>query len=100
MRDGVVWQWLNSPDLVEAEILEITYEPGAASGEFPYRHAGREVVVVLEGRLVVEVLFDRYELEAGDSLTFESTDPHRYANPFESKARALCTVFSCDRLDG
>jgi DNA-binding transcriptional MerR regulator/quercetin dioxygenase-like cupin family protein len=52
--------------------------PGAGSGG-SYHHEGEEFIHVLEGRL--EIWLDeveRYVLEAGDSLYFESTIAHRW----------------------
>jgi mannose-6-phosphate isomerase-like protein (cupin superfamily) len=40
-------------------------------------------VLVLRGRLVVEVSGFDHELEEGDSCYFDSSLPHRYLNPGE-----------------
>jgi DNA-binding transcriptional MerR regulator len=56
-------------------------QPGAGS-DGSYDHAGEELVFILSGRL--EVWLDErehYEMEAGDSLYFPSTLPHRWLNP-------------------
>jgi DNA-binding transcriptional MerR regulator/quercetin dioxygenase-like cupin family protein len=52
--------------------------PGATSGG-SYSHEGEEFIYVLQGKL--EVWMDeveRYVIETGDSLYFESTHPHRW----------------------
>jgi mannose-6-phosphate isomerase-like protein (cupin superfamily) len=50
------------------------------------------MVLVLSGRLVIFVGFERYELGPGDSMAFPSTLPHRYVNPGEETARAVTTI--------
>ncbi|MEM6288524.1 MAG: cupin domain-containing protein [Bacteroidota bacterium] len=42
-------------------------------------HPGEEFVFVLEGRVRVDVGPERHVLEAGESLTFHSAEPHAYA---------------------
>ncbi len=42
-------------------------------------HPGEEFVYVLEGRVRVEVGPETFVLEAGESLTFHSAEPHAYA---------------------
>ena len=44
------------------------------------RHPGREYGVVLEGRLGVRLRFEEYALGPGDSIAFDSTQPHRLWN--------------------
>ncbi len=50
------------------------------------RHEGREYGTVVEGRLGVTVGFTTYELEAGDSISFASTMPHRLFNLLDDRA--------------
>jgi transcriptional regulator with XRE-family HTH domain len=61
-----------------------------SSSEGRYAHAGEEFVFVLDG----EVTFwvgenERYRLDAGDSLTFPSTIPHRWRNRADGETRLL-----------
>ncbi|MGO4249449.1 cupin domain-containing protein [Paenarthrobacter sp. RAF54_2] len=74
------------------EVLEAVLEPGAASSSKPRTHASEECVLVLEGRLVVEVSGTNHELNAGDSCYFSSTLPHRFVNPSENQTRILVSV--------
>lgn len=54
--------------------------PGASS-EGSYRHEGEEFIHVLAGSLEVVLDGDRFfELNAGDSFTFESDRPHSWRN--------------------
>ena len=63
---------------LEAQRIEI--QPGGGSEE-AYAHPGEEFVYVLSGQ-VVFVIEERihYRLEAGDSLSFRSTQLHRWWN--------------------
>lgn len=63
------------------EVHLFTVRPGAGSQE-SYQHAGEEFMFILEGTL--EVWLDgieRYRLEPGDMLYFESTQAHQWTNP-------------------
>lgn len=78
-RDGFV-DYLLSPTLEGSlELILSHFTPGATTGE-PYSHRGEEAGLVLKGRLEVTVGERRFVLEAGDSFTFASTEPHSYCN--------------------
>ncbi|MBS1878900.1 MAG: helix-turn-helix transcriptional regulator [Actinobacteria bacterium] len=63
-------------------VIQSIIAPGGGSGDDPYfLEASIEFVHVLEGRLHLEVGDERYELAAGDSLTFESRTERRWHNP-------------------
>jgi transcriptional regulator with XRE-family HTH domain len=77
---GITYQRL-SPGSGRLELLEGSLEPGAASSPTPWSHPSEECVTVQQGRLLLEVGTQRYELDAGDSCYFDSRSPHRYVNP-------------------
>jgi len=77
---GVQWQRLTPEHDQTIEFIEVRYDVGSSSGELAYQHRGREYGVVLQGRLLVELGFNKYYLEPGDSLSFDSTLPHRLIN--------------------
>lgn len=80
---------LLTPDLRRrASLLWLTAEPNAESGA-PMTHEGEDVVVVLKGRLDVEVAGTWYELAAGDSIYFNSELPHRWCNRGKGTAEAI-----------
>ena len=64
-------------------------KPGGSSGE-AYAHEGEEFLHVLRGSF--EIWLDgneHYRLDAGDSLYFESSLPHRWKNPGRTEACVL-----------
>jgi len=70
------------------------YEPGAAScdADSYMRHAGKEYGIVLSGQLAVAVGFEDYLLGPGDSISFDSTIPHRLWNPGDEAVRGIWVV--------
>jgi mannose-6-phosphate isomerase-like protein (cupin superfamily) len=80
---------LLTPDLRRrASLLWLAAEPEAESG-IALTHEGEDVVVVLKGRLNVEVGGTWYELAAGDSIYFNSELPHRWCNRGKVTAEAI-----------
>ncbi len=94
LRGGVKWSRLTALAEPGAEFLEVTYAPGATSGANMSHHAGREFGLVLAGELVVELGFESYRLQAGDSIIFDSTTPHRLTNSGEAAMRAVWVVLN------
>jgi transcriptional regulator with XRE-family HTH domain len=79
LAGGVAWERLTAAPDGQVEFLHVRYEAGAEScpeNSF-FRHGGREYAYVLDGRLGLQIGFDRYELSPGDSVSFESHNPHR-----------------------
>jgi transcriptional regulator with XRE-family HTH domain len=92
IQGGVRWERLTPAALDAVEFMELIYAPGAESNPALYRHPGYEMVLVLSGKLTIFVGFERYDLEAGDSMAFPSTLPHRYLNSGEETAHAVTTI--------
>ncbi|MCW2745076.1 MAG: putative MerR family transcriptional regulator [Mycobacterium sp.] len=62
------------------EPLVFTIQPGAGS-DGALSHAGEEVLYVLEGALRLRLDGDTdYDLEPGDSMSFESPRSHQFSN--------------------
>jgi DNA-binding XRE family transcriptional regulator/quercetin dioxygenase-like cupin family protein len=78
-----------SPGHGRLEVLEGHLLPGGSSAAEPWTHPSEECVLVLRGRLVVEVAGAEHLLEAGDSCYFDSALPHRYLNPGDEPADFL-----------
>lgn len=87
LDDGVRWELLAATPSPDVEFMRVTYEPGGASApaDALQRHDGSEYGHVAEGRLGVTVGFRTYELEAGDSISFASTMPHRLFNLLDDR---------------
>ena len=98
IEGGVRWERLTPTTLENVEFLELVYAPGAQSHETLYRHPGTEMVLVISGRLDIFVGFEQFQLQAGDSIQFPSSRPHRYVNTTREVARAV-TVILHDETD-
>jgi len=82
LASGVVWERLTTASIPQVDFFYVTYEVGGASSpedDFQ-RHPGHEWGHILSGRLGVRIGFDDYVLDAGDSIAFDSTTPHRLFN--------------------
>jgi len=62
------------------------HSPDASTDHF---HDGSELLFVLEGTLTVRFQGEDHDLEAGDSLLFDSSEPHSYRGARKKGARAL-----------
>ena len=64
------------------EFLHVVYPPGSESSpaDALVRHGGRELGIVFTGELGVTLGFEQHVLGPGDSISFESTMPHRLHN--------------------
>jgi transcriptional regulator with XRE-family HTH domain len=82
LETGVRWERLTPAHDPAADFLYVVYEPGGSSsaGEGFIRHTGREYGLILSGVLEVAVGFVTYHLGPGDSISFDSTTPHRLRN--------------------
>lgn len=82
LASGVVWERLTTNSVPGIDFLFVTYEVGGASSpehEFQ-RHGGHEWGFVVSGKLGVTIGFDEHELGPGDSISIDSTVPHRLYN--------------------
>jgi transcriptional regulator with XRE-family HTH domain len=98
LESGVRWERLTSDHDDKVDFLHVTYDVGGASSTDGtlMRHQGREYGYVISGRLGVQIRFQRHVLEPGDSIAFDSTDPHRLWNPGDVPAHALWYVTGRD----
>lgn len=94
LAGGVRWERLTAQHDREVDFLHVLYEPGAASSDAHthMRHTGKEYGIVLSGRLMVAVGFEEYELGPGDSISFDSTTPHRLWNPGDEPVHGIWVV--------
>lgn len=61
-------------------VIRAQVASGWSNEAVPFLHEGEECVLVVEGSLVVVVGDERYQLTEGDSLTYDASAPHWYAN--------------------
>jgi transcriptional regulator with XRE-family HTH domain len=74
------------------EPFVLTLESGASSGPRNIVHSGHEFVFCLRGKLEYYVDKEFFQLEAGDSLLFESKLKHRWKNPGSTVTTALVII--------
>jgi transcriptional regulator with XRE-family HTH domain len=78
-----------TPDLRRRmSVLWLKAPPHAESGPV-FSHNGEDAVIVLKGRLEVEIGGVWHELSKGDSLYFDSELPHRWRNSSSSVAEVI-----------
>jgi transcriptional regulator with XRE-family HTH domain len=96
LAGGVAWERLTAQPDDQVEFLYVKYEAGAEScpeNSF-FRHGGKEYAYILEGRLGLQIGFDRYELGPGDSVSFESHNPHRLWAIGDAPATAVWVIIN------
>ncbi len=96
LQGDVTWERLTTEAEENIEFLEIYYRVGANSGTKMSRHPGREFGLILEGELLLELGFEKHYLGPGDSIIFNSTTPHRLANPGQVPVKAIWVVMERD----
>lgn len=94
LASGVRWEELTAETEDGVDFLHATYEVGGAStpDESLMRHHGREYGYVMSGRLGIQIGFEVYELDPGDSIAFDSTKPHRLYNRGDEPVHAIWFV--------
>jgi transcriptional regulator with XRE-family HTH domain len=92
LESGVRWERLTASADPDVDFLYVEYQPGGASSNGLMRHSGKEYGLVLEGELSVTVGFETYRLAAGDSISFDSTTPHRLANDGSTRVLGVWVV--------
>lgn len=67
----------------------VEFEPAGAHPFDPHAHGGAEVMYVLRGRLSVTYDGEAHQLEAGDSMYFDSGRPHSYTRVGDEPCSAI-----------
>lgn len=93
---GVIWERLTHDDDPYTDFLHVRYAPGSAScpEDDMMRHGGREYGYIVSGRIDIQIGFDVYHLEPGDSIHFDSMTPHRLSNPYEEPCTGIWVVIA------
>ena len=102
LSSGVRWEELIPGSEPGIEFLHTIYEVGGAStpDESLMRHNGKEYGYVFSGRLGIQIGFDTHYLEPGDSIGFDSTEPHRFFNAGNETVHAIWLVLDRDDPNG
>jgi len=98
LASGVRWERLTSHQHENVDFLHVIYDVGgsSASDTMMMRHPGREYGIVLSGRLGVQLAFEQFELDPGDSIGFDSTQPHRLWNLGDEPVHGIWFVVGRD----
>jgi transcriptional regulator with XRE-family HTH domain len=98
-RELVVWGHLGRKALLTPkpfhalEVVAAEFEPGGSTGDEPYTHGdSEELLLVVAGRVHVQLGADVYDLAAGDSVHYRSSTPHRVSNPGDEAAEVLFVI--------
>jgi mannose-6-phosphate isomerase-like protein (cupin superfamily) len=94
LASGVRWEQLTADTEEGVDFLHAIYEVGGAStpDESLMRHHGREYGYVVSGKMGIQLGFELFELEPGDSIAFDSTEPHRLFNRGDEPVHAIWFV--------
>lgn len=101
LASGVRWEELTATSEEGVDFLLATYEVGGAStpDQSLMRHHGREYGYVMTGTLGIQIGFQEYVLNPGDSIAFDSTRPHRLYNKGDIPVQAIWFVSGRDADD-
>jgi len=78
--DGVVHEMLVPNSNRRLGLISTTLPPGFSNEDSPYSHQGEEIVLLVHGRLHADIGGREFDLEAGDTLSFEADLPHAWVN--------------------
>jgi transcriptional regulator with XRE-family HTH domain len=79
--------------LENLEVFTAEFVPGGSTGDEPYTHGdSEEFVVVLSGRIQLQLGERLFELETGDSIDYLSSTPHRVANAGDDVAEVMWII--------
>jgi transcriptional regulator with XRE-family HTH domain len=79
--------------LENLEVFTAEFVPGGSTGDEPYTHGdSEELVVVLSGRIQLQLGERLFELETGDSIDYLSSTPHRVANAGDDVAEVMWII--------
>jgi transcriptional regulator with XRE-family HTH domain len=94
LESGVSWQRLTAQPDHNVDFLFLRYPPGSESTppDSLMRHNGTEYGYILSGRLQVSIGFDTYEIGPGDTISFDCTQPHRFATVGDETVEAVWFV--------
>ena len=79
--------------LQHLEVFVGELDPAGSTGTEPYAHGdSEELFVVLAGNVQLELGGEVHELEAGDSIDYRSSTPHRVVNIGDDRAEVMWII--------
>ncbi len=75
---------------IEAYFMELP--PGQERGSTEYGHMGQEMGIILEGTATFYYGSEVTQLEAGDSISYQSTIPHRLVNQGDKTVKSIWII--------
>lgn len=81
-----------TPGNGQLEVLRAVLPPDTATSEEPWAHPSTECAYVVAGTLTVQIGDATHEVLAGESITFDSTQPHLYRNSTDAPVEYLVSV--------
>jgi transcriptional regulator with XRE-family HTH domain len=98
-RDFVAWGQAGRKALLtpkpfhNLEVVVAQFAAGGSTGDEPYAHGeSEELLIVLEGRVHVQLGTEIHDVAAGDSVHYESSTPHRVSNPGDEPAEVMYVI--------
>jgi transcriptional regulator with XRE-family HTH domain len=91
LDSGVTWESLTTVRTDKTDFMFVRYDVGGSStmeGRL-IRHVGTEYGFMLSGILEITIGFETYRLTAGDSISFDSSRPHRLSNVGDVPVEAI-----------
>lgn len=75
------------------EAVAAVFDPGGSTGDEPYTHGdSEELLLVLAGRIQLQLGSELLDLSTGDSVDYRSSTPHRVSNPGDETAEVLFVI--------
>jgi quercetin dioxygenase-like cupin family protein len=81
------------------QAIRVVLSPGHSHRGTRHRHEGAEALLVLSGRVRVEIEDEAHELGSGDAIHFDATRSHAYFNASRDEAAALIWIASRRDVD-
>jgi transcriptional regulator with XRE-family HTH domain len=84
---------LTPKPLQSLEVVAAAFDPGGSTGDEPYTHGdSEELLLVLAGRIQLQLGSELLDLSTGDSVNYRSSTPHRVSNPGDESAEVLFVI--------
>lgn len=90
---GIVERLLTARSERRLQVIRAVIEPrGEGESELYSVDCEAEVLHVVSGRFIIIFSNERFELEAGDTVTFPGREPHSWINPTDGESVVLWTL--------